>query len=86
MLLKTVPMGDNRLQLGSVGGAQFRSGFFSRIPQTRMIESAGESSKDSKCQIWPTSYRGWPPRARVAADRTSVTLLARRWRLTFVPH
>src|SRR5262245_35899666 len=24
------------------------------IPQTRMIESAGESAKESKCQIWPT--------------------------------
>src|SRR5437868_4742886 len=59
---------------------------FSRIPQTRMIESAGESPKDSKCQIWPTSYRGWPPCPRMAADRTSATLLARRWRLTFVPH
>jgi hypothetical protein len=33
MLLRTVPMGDNRLQLGSVGGAQFRSVFFRAFPR-----------------------------------------------------
>src|SRR5262245_19324474 len=33
-LLRTVPIGDNRLQLGSVGGAQFDLGSFVHSPDT----------------------------------------------------
>jgi hypothetical protein len=34
MLLRTVPIGDNRLQLGSVGGAQFDLGSFVYSPDS----------------------------------------------------
>jgi hypothetical protein len=35
MLLRAVPIGDDRLQLGSVGGAQFDLGSFAHPPESR---------------------------------------------------
>ena len=43
------------------------------IPQTRMIESAGESSKESKCQIWPTRMLSFP-HIRCNQDSTGAVL------------
>jgi hypothetical protein len=51
MLLRAVTIGDDRLQLSAVLSS---IRVLSCIPQTRMIESTGESANESHCEIWST--------------------------------
>jgi hypothetical protein len=57
MLLRGILTGDYRTQLSSVGGAQF-VWLLSRIPQTRMAESAGESISSPCCHRWSRAGLG----------------------------
>jgi hypothetical protein len=82
MLLRTVPIGDNRLQLGSVGGAQFDLGSFVHSPDSHDRVRRGILRR-IEMSIWPTAAQlcstpSAPFRLSIIRARLGVSIPMRR--------